>query len=250
MHSSKHIVIGFFNIIFVSTSFKARSFCTKQPLSVTDILKDSGEPNETLLPAIHDYRISSADGDAINQSTDRTPIKEVEIKDEINLLLLSDKSFLSRAVELIGIDVSGHLNNQCNRISKIEMKNHKLYLDAAGEQLALKHLQQKNLCYTGLQGQKCISSTNFSLVELLRDISNGIRKLNGYSSEDACGTKDSLDMKLERDLSCTDTLINSVWDMGWQNLICMEETECFIRDAGEDILSLLIEEAAQDMCQH
>ncbi|CAD6233605.1 unnamed protein product [Miscanthus lutarioriparius] len=218
--------------------------------SVGDILKDSGEPNETLLSAIHDYRISSADGDAIHPSIDRTPTKEAEIKDEISLLLLNDKSFLSRAAELIGIDVYGDLNEQCSRISKVELKNHKLYLDAAGEQLELKHCQQNSLCYTGLQGQKRRSSAYFSLEELLRDISNGIRNLKGYCSEDGRGTKDSLDMKLERDLSCTDALINTVWDMGWRGLICMEETDCFVRDAGEDILSLLIEEAALDMCLH
>ena len=44
-------------------------------------------------------------------------------------------------------------------------------------------------------------------------------------------------------------MITSVSDMGWQGLICMEETECFVRDAGEDILSSLIEEAALDMCR-
>lgn len=218
--------------------------------SVGDILKDSGEPNETLLSAIHDYRISSADGDAIHPSTYRTPTKEAEIKDQISLLLLSDKSFLSRAAELIGIDVYGDLNDQCNRISKVEMKNHKLYLDAAGEQLELKHCQQNSPCYTRLQGQKCRSSEYFSLEELLRDISNGIRNLNGYCSEDARGSKDNVDMKVERDLSCTDALINSVWDMGWQGLICMEETDFFVRDAGEEILSLLIEDAVLDMCLH
>jgi len=243
-------IFALLNTLSVSTSFKARHFCTEQPLSVTDILKDSGEPNETLLSAIHDYRISSADGDAIHPSTYRTPTKEAEIKDEISLLLLSDKSFLSRAAELIGIDMYGDLNDQCNRISKVEMKNHKLYLDAAGEQLELKHCQQNSPCYTRLQGHKCRSSEYFSLEELLRDISNGIRNLNGYCSEDVRGSKDNLDMKVEKDLSCTDALINSVWDMGWQGLICMEETDCFVRDAGEEFLSLLIEDAVLDMCLH
>jgi hypothetical protein len=28
------------------------------------------------------------------------------------------------------------------------------------------------------------------------------------------------------------------------------EAECFVRDAGEEILSLLVEEAALDMCLH
>jgi len=167
------------------------------------------------------------------------------------LLLLSDKSFLSRAAKLIGIDVYEHPSNQHDGISKVEMKNHRIYLDTAVEQLERKQHQQNSLCYTGFQGQKCRATAYLSLGELLREISNGIRKLNGYSDrDDTGGTKDSLDTKLERDLRFSDGLINAVWDMGWQNFICTEETGCFIRDAGEDILSLLIEEAALEMCIH
>lgn len=195
--------------------------------------------------------IGSTDGDAMCPSTDIVPIKEAEIKDDTILLLLSDKSFLSRAAQLIGIDVYEHPSNQYDGISKVEMKNHKIYLDTAVEQLERKHHQQSSLWYTGFKGQKRRAASYFSLEELLREISNGIRKLNGYSDRDAVGTKDSLDMKLERDLRCSDAPINAAWDMGWQDLICSEETECcFISDAGEDILSLLIEEAALDMCIH
>ncbi|OEL31838.1 hypothetical protein BAE44_0007141 [Dichanthelium oligosanthes] len=220
--------------------------------SVDDIQKDLCEFNEALLCTSHAERIGSTDGDAIHpSSTDITPIKEAEIKDEIILLLLSDKSFLSRAAKLIGIDVYEHPSNQYDIISKVEMKNHKIYLDTAAEQLERKHHQRNSLCYTGFQGQKRRATAYFSLEELLRDISNGIRKLNGYSNRDNVGgTKDSLDMKLERDLRCSDASINGVWDMGWQDLICTEETECFIRDAGEDILLWLIEESTLDMCMY
>ncbi|CAL4952529.1 unnamed protein product [Urochloa decumbens] len=220
--------------------------------SVGDFQKDTCESDESLLSTSHAERIGSTDGDAIHpSSTHMIPINEAEIKDELILLLLSDKSFLSKAAKLVGINVYEYPSNQYDRISKVEMKNHKMYLDTAAEQLERKHHQQNSLCHTGFQGQKCRAAAYFSLQELLRDISNGIRKLNGYSDRaDAVGTKDSLDMKLERDLRCSDAAINAVWDMGWQDLICTEETECFIRDAGEDILSLLIEEAALDMCMH
>ncbi|CAO2209354.1 unnamed protein product [Urochloa humidicola] len=216
--------------------------------SVDDIQKDTCESNESSLSISH----AESDGDAIHpSSTHMIPINEAEIKDEIILLLLNDKSFLSKAAKLVGINLYEHPRNQYDGISKVEMKNHKIYLDTAAEQLERRHHQQNSLCYTGFQGQKCRGAAYFSLQELLKDISNGIRKLNGYSNrDDAGGTKDSLDMKLERDLRCSDAAINAVWDMGWGDLICAEETECFIRDAGEDILSLLIEEAALDMCMH
>jgi hypothetical protein len=35
--------------------------------------------------------------------------------------------------------------------------------------------------------------------------------------------------------------------MGWQDWMCMEETEFWARDAGESVLSMLIEEIALDM---
>jgi hypothetical protein len=172
------------------------------------------------------------------------------------LLLLSDKPFLSRAAELIGVGVYGDLSNQCDRISKAGTRNRRLYLDAAGEQLELKHRQQNILWpYARPLGRRWRSSSSayLSLEELLRDVSDGVRNLeDGYCSGDARrGSKDSLDVKLERDLSSSaDALISSVWDMGWQGLACVEEAECFVRDAGEEILSLLVEEAALDMCLH
>uniref|UniRef100_A0A0A8YES4 DUF4378 domain-containing protein n=1 Tax=Arundo donax TaxID=35708 RepID=A0A0A8YES4_ARUDO len=218
--------------------------------SMDDIRNDFSEFNEALLSTSHAERISSTDGDTTHPSTNEITIKEAEIKDEISLLLLSDQTFLSLAAEFTGIGVYKHLTNQYEGISKAEMKNHKLYLDAAADQLERIHRQQNSLCYTGFQGQKCRVTTYFSLEALLRDVSNGIRMLNGYSDEDTGGTKDSLDMKVERDLRCANPSINGVWDMGWQDWICMEETECFIRDAGEDILSLIIEEAALEMCIH
>ncbi|KAL6627131.1 hypothetical protein ACP70R_030857 [Stipagrostis hirtigluma subsp. patula] len=218
--------------------------------SIGDTGKDFSESSKALLSTSHAERMSLSDGYAIQPSTDRISAEEAEIKDEISLLLLSDQSFLWRAAELIGIGASEHLTNQYKAISKVEIEHPKLYLDIAAEQLERKHRQQDSLCYTGHQGQKCRAATYFSLQALLRDISSGIRKLSGYTDNGACNTKDGLIVKLERDLWCTDALINGVWEMGWQDWMCMEETECFIRDAGEDILSLLIEEAALDMWIH
>jgi hypothetical protein len=179
------------------------------------------------------------------------PRKEAEIKDEISLLLVTDQSFLSRAAEMTGTDTYDHLSNQYKAGStKPEMKDRELYLDTAAEQLEHKHAQCNRLCYAGFQGEKCRTTTYFSFEALLTDISNGIRMLNSSAATDAArGMTDSLHTKLERDLRCTDAPINNgVWDMGWEDWVCMEETESFVRDAGEDILWLLIEEAALEMC--
>ncbi|GJN38202.1 hypothetical protein PR202_gb27222 [Eleusine coracana subsp. coracana] len=207
--------------------------------SVDDIRNDLSESNESVLSTSRGEGISSPDEEATRTSTAIIPTKEAEIKDEISLLLLSDQSFLRRAAEITGIGAYDHLTNRYKGTTKPEMKNPELFLDTAVEQL-----ERKQQCFTG---EKRRATTYFSLEALLTDISNGIRKLNSYAAADACGTTDGLHMKLERDLKCTDTSINGVWDMGWKDWICMEETECFVRDAGEDILSLLIEEAALDV---
>ncbi|TVU22991.1 hypothetical protein EJB05_32716 [Eragrostis curvula] len=212
--------------------------------SVDDIQNDFSESSESFTYISRGERISSADEDVTSPSTAMIPTKEDEIKDEISLLLLSDQSFLRRAAELMGIGSYNHLTNQYKGTTKAEMENRELYLDTAAEQLERKLGHENSLCHTGFQGGKRRATTYFSLEALLRDISNGIRKLNSYADADACGTTDSLHMKLERDLWCTDTSINGVWDLGWQDWICMEETECFVRDVGDGILSLLIEEAA------
>ncbi|EMS46368.1 hypothetical protein TRIUR3_28161 [Triticum urartu] len=192
--------------------------------------------------------ISSQSSPPIN----RIPKKEVEIKDEMSLLLLSNKSFVNQAAQLIGIDAYNydHLIEQYKDTGKAEMGDRELYTDIAMEQLERKHRQQNSLYYTGFKTQKCGATPYFSLEALLGDISDGTQKLKSYTDDKDghdTGTKDSMSMKLERDLGCTDPSINSAWDMGWQDWICMEETECWVRDAGEGVLSLLIEEVALEM---
>ncbi|KAF7035947.1 hypothetical protein CFC21_046723 [Triticum aestivum] len=192
--------------------------------------------------------ISSQSSPPIN----RTPKKEVEIKDEMNLLLLSSKSFVNQAAQLIGIDAYDydHLIEQYKDTGKAEMGDRELYMDIAMEQLEQKHRQGISLYYTGFRTQKCGATPYFSLEALLGDISDGTRELKSYTDDKddhGSGTKDSMSMKLERDLGCADVSINSVWDMGWQDWICMEETECWVRDVEESVLSLLIEEVALEM---
>lgn len=89
-----------------------------------DILKDSDDPrSETSLSGVRDCsRINSTGADAIHTSTYDTSTKETKIEDEISLLLLSDKPFLTRAAELIGVGVCGDLSNQRDRISKAGTK--------------------------------------------------------------------------------------------------------------------------------
>jgi hypothetical protein len=167
----------------------------------------------------------------------------------MSLLLLSDKSFLTRAAQLVSIHTYDHLIEQYQGTPKAEVKERQLYVDIAAEQLERKHRQQSSPRGTGFRNHKCRATPYFSLVALLGDISTGTRKLKSYTDNESydIGSKDNLSVKLERDLRCTDLSINSVWDMGWQDWMCMEETEFWARDAGEIVLSTLIEEVALEM---
>lgn len=191
-------------------------------------------------------RTISTDDDSFDPPINRAPTKEAEITDEMSLLLLSDKTFLSRAAQLVGIRSYDHLIEQYKGTPKAEVKDRQLYIDIAAEQLERKHRQQNSPCR---RNHKCRATPYFSLVALLGDISTGTQKLKSYTDTENYegSSKDSLSMKLERDVGCTEPSINSVWDMGWQDWICMEETEVWVRDAGESVLSTLIEEVALDM---
>uniref|UniRef100_A0A0E0FIY5 DUF3741 domain-containing protein n=1 Tax=Oryza nivara TaxID=4536 RepID=A0A0E0FIY5_ORYNI len=219
--------------------------------SIDGIREDLSESYEASVTTSSAERTDSANGDPFHPSTHLVSKNEVEIKDEMSLLLLSDQPFLTRAAELIGIGELGHLINRYKGLRKAQMGNHELFVDTATEQLERKHRQLNSLCYTGIWSQKCRTAPYFSLEALLTDIRDATRKLSIYTEDDdGCTTKDTLYMKLEKDLRCTDASINSVWDMGWEDWIFMEETQCFIRDVGESILSGLIEEAALDMWVH
>ncbi|KAM0828083.1 hypothetical protein ACQ4PT_067779 [Festuca glaucescens] len=218
-------------------------------LSIDDIREDFSGSNESSSSSSPVERTISTDDNAFFHSPiNRALTKEAEIKDEMSLLLLSDKSFLTRAARLVGIDTYDHLTEQYEGNPKAEAKDRQLYVDIAAEQLERKHRLQNSPHVTGFRILKR-ATPYFSLVALLGDISTGIQKLKSYTDNESydTGSKDSLSVKLERDLRCTDPSINSVWDMGWQDWMCMEETEFWARDAGEIVLSTLIEEVALEM---
>ncbi|KAM0894220.1 hypothetical protein ACQ4PT_024625 [Festuca glaucescens] len=219
--------------------------------SINDIREDFSGLNEASSSSSPVERTISTDDNAFHSPINRAPTKEAEIKDEMSLLLLNDKSFLTRAARLVGIDTHDHLTEQYEGNLKAEVKDRQLYVDIAAEQLERKHRLQNSPRVTRFRIRKCRATPYFSLVALLGDISTGTQKLKSYTDNESydIGSKDSLSVKLERDLRCTDPSINSVWDMGWQDWTCMEETEFWARDAGEIVLSTLVEEVALEMLE-
>lgn len=217
--------------------------------SIDDIREDFSGSNEASSSSSPVERTISTDDNAFHPPIERALINEAKIKDEMSLLLLSDKSFLTRAAQLVSIHTYDHLIEQYQGTPKAEVKERQLYVDIAAEQIERKHRLQSSPRGTGFRNHKCRATPYFSLVALLGDISTGTRKLKSYTDNESydIGSKDNLSVKLERDLRCTDPSIDGAWDMGWQDWMCMEETEFWARDAGEIVLSTLIEEVALEM---
>ncbi|XP_072964606.1 uncharacterized protein [Typha angustifolia] len=188
-------------------------------------------------------RMHSSGDEAIQLSMNKVHIAEASaIDDEMTLLLLSNQSFIDRVQEFLGLHSCKLIYPRIKR--DFGIKDLKLYLDNANEQMTRK-CQQKNFFYPPFLSQTCGRTIYFSLEDLLNNISKGIKRLTSYSKLDEDGlSKDNLYIKLERDLKCTDVAINSIWDIGWSNWICMEEADEVVSEVGEHILSLLIEEAS------
>lgn len=124
----------------------------------------------------------------------------------------------------------------------------KLCLDTAMEQIARRNLKHSFLYPRYLVGNLARRSY-FCIEKLVGEVTHGIRKLNDYQNDMKRDTlKDGLYLKLERDLECSDMEINSIWDFGWLDWICVEEAGNVVCDCTGYVLSFLIEEISLDLC--
>ncbi|OAY78357.1 hypothetical protein ACMD2_09891 [Ananas comosus] len=186
--------------------------------------------------------------EAIQCRTNKSSAKEASgIEDEIRLLLLTSPSFLSLAQELVGFETYQPVCNRVKDAGEVGIRYAKLYLDTAEEQMVRKHEQNHLFCPLFQTKIRRRRANYFSLEDLAEDISNGIGKLNSYSKFDDDGaSKDDLYVKLERDLTCANMAINSMWDVGWVDLISGEDVNRVASEVSEHILSLLVQEICAD----
>ncbi|WOL02181.1 hypothetical protein Cni_G10900 [Canna indica] len=167
----------------------------------------------------------------------------VELKD----LFLSSQSFLSCAKKFFRIDTT-HIYNQTKSTDMVRKSDSKLLLDISEELMVRKYHRHKRTIHPLMNGQSCGRITYFSIDKLVEEISDGIQKLMNYSKLDNFDSSEgSLYLRLERELMCKDTAINSVWDIGWDHWICLEEADLVVEEVGKYILSWLIEEAALEL---
>ncbi|KAL0905835.1 hypothetical protein M5K25_024274 [Dendrobium thyrsiflorum] len=70
--------------------------------------------------------------------------------------------------------------------------------------------------------------------------------LSKVIDDDAC-YEDTLYYMLEKDLHCNETILNVIWDEGWDDWICMEEGDEVAMEVSERIFFRLLVEVAKDL---
>ncbi|XP_039144135.1 uncharacterized protein LOC120281356 isoform X3 [Dioscorea cayenensis subsp. rotundata] len=170
------------------------------------------------------------------------PKKNKPISDDMKCILLTSQSFFMQAQELINSKHQPIYRRK--NIEFVDTTNAKLFLDCANEVMSRKRLQNELSRHPMLQA--CIWSPTLyhSLDHLLQEISNEFEKLTSYNSADHSATAedDDLYVRLEKDLQNKDMLIDSMWDVGWLNLCCVEEVDEVVGRVEKEIIDWLIEE--------
>ncbi|KAJ0962576.1 hypothetical protein J5N97_027698 [Dioscorea zingiberensis] len=174
------------------------------------------------------------------------PKKNKLISDDLKYILLSSQSFFVQAQELICPKHQPIYRRK--NIESVDTTHAKLFLDCANELMTRKSLQNEQSRHPMLQSCIWSPALYHSLDHLLQEISNEFEKLTSYNAVNhSATTEDNLYVRLEKDLRNKDTLIDSMWDVGWLNLICVEEADQVVSSVEEEIIHCLIEELAMEL---
>lgn len=173
----------------------------------------------------------------------------VAVDDDLMCLLLSSRSFLTRARELYGTNAHQRIHNSTKEMEEDVMKNAKLYLDCSQEIMERKRHQNEHLHHPMLQAQMWDRTASFTLHQLAEEVRSKIRILASYIKVDRCNntSDDILHLRLEGDIRCKDMLVNAMWDIGWIARGYPEEAGEVVCEVEESILSLLISEVATEL---
>ncbi|RRT65458.1 hypothetical protein B296_00022783 [Ensete ventricosum] len=173
--------------------------------------------------------------------------KRADKVEHLEALLLSCQSFLLHAYELT---LDAHAPSNHGKLDGDEVdKDAKLYLGCAEELIERKrqHAELSGHHPTSLT-HRWSGTEHASVDQIVGEISKGIGRLAKYSEVDDDVTyRDSLYVRLERDLRCKDMAMNAMWDVGWRNGICIEEAYHVVGKVEEHIMSALVEKVAMEL---
>ncbi|XP_008795068.2 uncharacterized protein LOC103710918 [Phoenix dactylifera] len=219
-----------------------------EPCNRDDTVKSWKELCEVIGKINQDGNISGSGEEDIQLPEKKATTGEAAaIEDDLKLLLLGNQPFINRARELFNVDDNRPSYHQIKGTDEVGKRNAKLFLDIAAELMMRKSHQRKHLIHSSLQTHLWGRTVYYTMDLLVDEISNEISKLTNYSIVNDDAATDSLYRRLERDLKCKDPMINALWDSGWVDWICMEETDQVVDEVGEYVLASLIEEAAIEL---
>ncbi|KAL5079710.1 hypothetical protein RYX36_008131 [Vicia faba] len=190
------------------------------------------------------------ENDAISteEPRDTISISETDIEpdndtSELKYFLLTSKSFIDHAAEVLNLDVGYPII-----LPKVETKgitNSRLYLDCANELAQRKSLQESSSQVAHPLLQTCVGNSRLqiSLGSLVDEVYKAIENLTSYSENSE--TKlilDNICAMLERDMKCNNRMINGIWNCGWRHGFSFDEVEQVVNEVVNTVLGGLIEE--------
>lgn len=164
---------------------------------------------------------------------------------ELKYFLLTSKSFVDHAKELLNLDVELGYPKILPKIESKGITNSRLYLDCANELAERKSLRESSSQVVHPLSLTCVgnSRSRISLGSLVEEVYNAIENLTSYSEDSE--TKlllDNVCAMLERDMKCNNRMINGIWNYGWKHGFSCDEVEQVVYEVENMVLGGLIEE--------
>lgn len=175
-------------------------------------------------------------------SIDETDLKHDKESSELKYLLLTSKSFINHAEELLNLDIDYpkiQPKIETNGISN----NTKLYLDCANELTLRKSLQESQTVHPLLLTCVGNSRLRISLGSLVEEVNDAIENLTSYSeNSESKLILDNVCEMLDRDLKCNNRVMNGIWNFGWRHGFSCDEVEQVVNEVEIMVLGGLIED--------
>ncbi|KAE7998730.1 hypothetical protein FH972_003241 [Carpinus fangiana] len=167
----------------------------------------------------------------------RADIKSFKSGTNLEALLLSSPSFLSRAEELFYLNVRNP-----SGISDLVVANVKLSLECANELIERISLRDSQTIHPLLLASVGNLRVCISIDNLAGEVCKGIENLRSYSNlAGECLPVDGIYAMLERDISCNG-VENAIWDVDWRHAFSVDDAEQVVNEIEKLLFDGLIEE--------
>ncbi|XAR61773.1 hypothetical protein NMG60_11016287 [Bertholletia excelsa] len=178
-----------------------------------------------------------------------TKEKLTENETHLKQILIKSQLFLNTAEALFKLHINASLlhNIDCSG----QEEDSKLYLDCAYEIMKRKGRRQELTLYPCLN-ISIVSIKVSSLDDLVKQLRSHFEKLKFYGKNGSNGHEHGEDLykMIERDVQNIDPDANSMWELGWQELMfATDGKEAVSEDVEKHLLNGLLDEITNDLLQ-